>query len=124
MCIVASGHLSLIQDHESPMIIQGEYEVHLLDDEKVPKNACLSVLFVSNILKPFFHFSLYQFSTISPSCSEFGYHFRSSSHGCDSLVTHIFSKFFVFINVLLGPTSFISKSCLREKNHCSSKKKL
>ena len=99
MCIVASGHLSLIQDLESPMIIQGEYEVHLLDDEKVPKNACLYVLFVSNILKPFFHFSLYQFSTISPSCSEFGYHFRSSSHGCDSLVTHIFSKFFVFIAV-------------------------
>ena len=67
MYSVASGHLSLIQDFESPMIIQGEYEVHLLDDEKVPKNACLSVLFVSNIhvLKPFFHFSLYQFSTIS-----------------------------------------------------------
>ena len=58
MCCVASGHLSLIQDHESPMIIQGEYEVHLFSDEKVPKIACLSVLFVSNILKPFFPFFL------------------------------------------------------------------
>ena len=39
----ASGHSSSIQDHESPMIIQGEYKVHLLND-KIRRNACLSCL--------------------------------------------------------------------------------
>ena len=43
-CVVcASGHPSSILDHESPMIIKGEYKVHLLND-KIRRNACLSCL--------------------------------------------------------------------------------
>ena len=34
-CVVcASGHPSSILDHEFPMIIKGEYKVHLLNDKK------------------------------------------------------------------------------------------
>ena len=43
-CVVcASGHPSSILDHEFPMIIKGEYKVHLLNDKK-RRNACLSCL--------------------------------------------------------------------------------
>ena len=141
-CVVcASGHPSSILDHEFPMIIKGEYKVHLLNDKK-RRNACLSCLPLI-CEKPFLLFSLYLFSTISPGCSEFGT--ISSSHDRD-IRSPTFSKFciyssqsrdsrtFIFntwcfnelefickthickqINVLLGPTSFISKSCSKEE---------
>ena len=127
MCYMCKWTLSSIKDHESLMIIQWEYKVHLWNDKKTPK--CLSVLFVVDMWKPSLHFSLYLFSTISLGNSEFGYHFQQS--WLWQSVTHIFPNFqhswcfnelgFICkthvckqINVLLRPTLFISKSGLKE----------
>ena len=60
--VCANGHLSSIQDHESPMIIQGEYKVHLLNNKK-RRNACLSCssMICENIsyIFPYTYFSYY-----------------------------------------------------------------
>ena len=127
--VCASGHPSSIQDHENPMIIQGEYKVHLLNDI-MRRNACLPCLSLicENL---FLHFSLYLYLLPFPAVitvivghpyfSKFfvsiavkavivGHLFATQSRCFDKLEfickTHVCKR----INVLLGPTSFVSKS--------------
>ena len=138
----ASGHSSSIQDHESPMIIQGEYKVHLLND-KIRRNACLSCLLL--ICENLFYIFPYTCFLLSLWVAVNSVTI-SSSHDRDSRSPIFFqnlciyssqsrdSRTFIFntwcfnelefickthvckqINVLLGPTSFISELCSREE---------
>ena len=144
--VCANGHPSSIQDHESPMIIQGEYKVHLLNNKK-RRNACLSCssMICENIsyIFPYTYFFFFfllslwvavnsvPFPAVMTVIVGHPYFFQIlciySSQSRDSRTftfntwcfnalefickTHVCKQ----INVLLGPTSFISKSCSKEE---------